>query len=194
MEGLALYYDMQKSAFCYAVTVFGSDKDGVCKSFRKQYSSDESNSKQPLTDFSSAYPKSKPVNPELGGWKGTFGNLTMLEVIAFDRSCLEKDNCITRRRGGLIDWSDTTIEKLDKSKPAGAKTMEEKQITLFLNMLQLTYELMMAPSACIRTTPFRSFMGASISLQKNKKQTTVADDDISSSLMVDGFGGSTSRA
>jgi hypothetical protein len=67
----------------------------------------------------------------------------MHEVIAFDQSCLEEDNCITRRGGGLIDWSDSTIEKLDKSKPAGAKMIKEKQIALFLNMLQLTYELMM---------------------------------------------------
>jgi hypothetical protein len=29
--------------------------------------------------------------------------------------------------------------KLDKSKPEGARMMEEKQIALFLNMLQLTY-------------------------------------------------------
>lgn len=29
--------------------------------------------------------------------------------------------------------------KLDKSKPDGARMMEEKQIALFLNMLQLTY-------------------------------------------------------
>jgi hypothetical protein len=39
---------------------------------------------------------------------------------------------------------------------------------------------------CIRTTPFRSFMGSAISLRKNKKQTTSRQDEAdgaSSSLM-----------
>jgi hypothetical protein len=76
--------------------------------------------------------------PNLGGRKA-FGNLIMHKFIVFDRGCLEEDNCIMRRSGGLIDWSDATIHKLDISNPVGAKTLEEKQIALFLNMLQLTY-------------------------------------------------------
>eukprot|EP00956_Cyclotella_meneghiniana_P038619 scaffold157096_cov57-Cyclotella_meneghiniana.AAC.1 len=67
-QGVALYHDSQRARFISAVHV-----DGKEKSFLKQYENDLSNSKDPTTELSRAYPYKKPCNP--GGWRGMFREL-----------------------------------------------------------------------------------------------------------------------
>ena len=95
-QGVALYHDSQRARFISAVHV-----DGKEKSFLKQYEKDLSNSKDPTTELTRAYPNKKPSNP--GGWRGQFRDLDMYAAFVVDPSDRGDNDCLTRV-GGVFVW------------------------------------------------------------------------------------------
>ena len=165
MQGLYLYHDKHRSSICHVGIVYGKDQ-----SFWKRYKDDSSKSKASATEFALAYPSSKPFNPEGGGWKGLFSDLTMhTSIIIEPNDEYDEDDCLTQTDGsGLFVWSETTLQKIESARIAGVTTSKEKQTVFALHMLQFTYELMMKRDDCVTSNPFRRFMGGAIALQKSR--------------------------
>ena len=177
MQGLFIYHDKQRSSICHADVVYGSDK-----SFSKRFKDNKSKSKGTATELAVAYPLRKPLNPEAGGWKGIFDDLSMHAVIAIEPNVddvddvdgvdgVDGDDCLTQTDGGgLFVWSAATLQKLDAVRIAGVTTLKEKQIVFALRMLQFTYELMMKRADCVpsQSHPFKPFIGRAVVLQNNR--------------------------
>ena len=162
MQGVGLYHDVQRARFVHAVCIDGKDK-----SFKKQYEKDRSNSRDPSTELSRAYPFKKPHNSERGGWNGMFDDLDLIAAFVINSDDVGDDDCLTRD-GGLFLWGDELRSKLDSAKVGGADTLRSKQKRLALCMIEFTYVLMMSQNDRITHTPFMPFMGRSLNLQKNR--------------------------
>lgn len=64
---------------------------------------------------------------------------------------------------------DATIAKLEGFSISGASTTTAKQLEYVLHMLEYTYLLMVHPNNyCIKSIPFKPFIGRSVTLQKNR--------------------------
>ena len=76
-----------------------------------------------------------------GGWDGVFEkDLTMYCGIGIDHD--ERNDSLTRSKGGLFVWSDGTMAKLEELKVNG--TLQFNQLKLVCVSLNLMYSLMMA--------------------------------------------------
>ena len=163
MQGVGIYHDVQRARFVFAVHIDGKDK-----SFKKQYEKDRSNSRDPSSELSRAYPLKKPHNSEKGGWSGIFDDLDLSAAFVIDSGDVGDDDCLTRD-GGLFLWGDELRSKLNSAKVGGAETLRSKQKRLALCMIEFTYVLMMSQNGRIAHTPFMPFMGRSLNLQKNRE-------------------------
>jgi hypothetical protein len=167
-----------KSAFCHTSSVFGKEQ-----TFEKRAADDTKNASKPSNEFSVSYPKDKPLNPEMGGWKGRHKDLSMVGGIVIDQQGeIPDDDCLTcRDENGLFFWSQTTIDKLEASnKIGGVTSIKSKQMHFALSMLEFTYHLMMSPSARVELTPFKSYMGQAITMQKNRTKggTDIEEEEV----------------
>eukprot|EP00956_Cyclotella_meneghiniana_P002107 scaffold2388_cov57-Cyclotella_meneghiniana.AAC.3 len=161
LQGVALYHDRQRARFISAVHVEGKEK-----SFLKQYKKDPSNSKDPTTELTRAYPYKKPSNP--GGRRGLFHDLDMCAAFVVDPSNGGDNDCLTRVDGVFV-WGEDLLRKLAACKVGRADSLQDKQRRLAICMIEFMYVLMMSQNGRITHAPFMPFMGRAVTLQKNRE-------------------------